>query len=488
MFKNTLQNLLLPKTILYGVLILSPWLFGSVEPWAKQLFFFLILLAFILWVAKKKEENIWLFPGFVAGSCFLFYLLLQVLPLPSELVGFLSPERLEIAKKVSSFLPLPPGKEYPSVLCLSLNPKETYFYLIEWSGLALYGFLLFQLLSSRKEISSLILIMVINGLALTLFGVVQRATFNGKLYWVRELTQGGDPFGPYVLRTHMGGLLLLIVPLGLGYLFWQYSLFHEGFLSLAGLKDKDFFKKHLYLFFLLVISTGVLMSKSRGAIGSFLLSLFLLMGFITWGEKGNKRLSLFLFAFIFSAVLFTLWLASDLFLGTTERLIQTSVNEEARGEIWKEAMKLWKLFPLTGVGFGAFEDAFGMVRTVFPGPHRVAHAESDFIELLVEGGILGALPVIFCLARMIGVNGLKMQTMDDQDRKLAFGALCSFVGGLFQGIANFNMALMANMLYLLTAAVILSKVVVLGQKKEGSFVEKKSFPERKLSTLFRPSP
>lgn len=487
--KKILKDLLHPKPILYFVFIVSPWLFGAVEHWAKQFLFFCILLAFVMWTFQKKEENIRFFPGFIAGIVFLFYLFFQIIPLPPQVISFFSPKRLELAKTISSLTNFPQGIEFSSPLCLSLNPKESYFYLLEFSALALYAFLLYQLLSSKKEISTLILTMIVNGLALTLFGVIQRATFNGKLYWIRELTQGGDPFGPYVLRTHMGGLLLMIVPIGLGFLLSQYSFSFskEEFFSFRANSDKDFFKKYLFLFFLLVISTGVLMSKSRGVIGSFLFSLFLMAIIITFNETKSKRLSFFLFAFIFSAVLFTLWLPSDLFLEATERIIKTPVNEEARGKIWEESLKLWKLFPLTGVGLGGFEDAFGLVRTVFPGPHRVAHAESDYMELLVEGGIVGVIPVMIFISTVIIANSFKLKTIDEKNKKLAIGALSSFFAGLFQGVANFNMSLMANMLYLVTTIVILSKVVELAQQKAVDSLQKKPMAEKILSRYFHGS-
>ncbi len=48
-----------------------------------------------------------------------------------------------------------------------------------------------------------------------MFGILQHFTFNGKLYWVRELQYGGIPFGPYVNRNHFAGLMELLIPPGL---------------------------------------------------------------------------------------------------------------------------------------------------------------------------------------------------------------------------------------------------------------------------------
>src|SRR5215470_17634540 len=51
------------------------------------------------------------------------------------------------------------------------------------------------------------------------FGILQHLTFNGKLYWFRELRYGGIPFGPYVNRNHFAGLAELVLPLALVPLF-----------------------------------------------------------------------------------------------------------------------------------------------------------------------------------------------------------------------------------------------------------------------------
>ena len=50
------------------------------------------------------------------------------------------------------------------------------------------------------------------GFLVTIFGILQQLTFNGKLYWFREMRYGGIPFGPYVNRNHFAGFVELVVP------------------------------------------------------------------------------------------------------------------------------------------------------------------------------------------------------------------------------------------------------------------------------------
>jgi len=53
------------------------------------------------------------------------------------------------------------------------------------------------------------------GFLISIFGILQHLTFNGKLYWFREMRYGGIPFGPYVNRNHFAGFVELILPLAL---------------------------------------------------------------------------------------------------------------------------------------------------------------------------------------------------------------------------------------------------------------------------------
>src|SRR6266404_4203146 len=46
-------------------------------------------------------------------------------------------------------------------------------------------------------------------------GILQHLTFNGKLYWFREMRYGGIPFGPYVNRNHFAGFAELVLPMSL---------------------------------------------------------------------------------------------------------------------------------------------------------------------------------------------------------------------------------------------------------------------------------
>ena len=76
-------------------------------------------------------------------------------------------------------------------------------------------FLATQAFRYADDWRSLIWFIMIFGFLVSIFGILQQLTFNGKLYWFREMRYGGIPFGPYVNRNHFAGFIELILPVSL---------------------------------------------------------------------------------------------------------------------------------------------------------------------------------------------------------------------------------------------------------------------------------
>ncbi len=70
---------------------------------------------------------------------------------------------------------------------------------------------------TRESANRLAGALVILGVALATVGIVQSATFTGKIYGFWELVQGGSPFGPFVNKNHFAGWMLMGLPVALGY-------------------------------------------------------------------------------------------------------------------------------------------------------------------------------------------------------------------------------------------------------------------------------
>ena len=94
-------------------------------------------------------------------------------------------------------------------------PFLTRIELLKYSALLALFFLCVQSYRTRAQWRNFVWFLLSLGFAVSLFAILQHFTFNGKLYWVRELQYGGIPFGPYVNRNHFAGLTELLIPPGL---------------------------------------------------------------------------------------------------------------------------------------------------------------------------------------------------------------------------------------------------------------------------------
>ncbi|MDD4934056.1 MAG: O-antigen ligase family protein, partial [Methylacidiphilaceae bacterium] len=444
-----------------GFLLLAPWLFGAVEPWAQAGLFCAIALFLALQTvrASAADRSLGLPPSWLPAAFVLAWIVFQAIPIPSALVALLSPERLRLAQQAAHLL----GTSPPKWLALSVDPELTRRYAWEFAGIGLYAVLLWNAVSDRHKLRALLLAILGNGAALTLFAIIQRATWNGALYWIRPI-KGGDAFGPYVNRTHMGGLLLLIISLGLGFVLAEAARRTNGerfeWRSWVRMPARDLFERLFLPLLLLLMAAGVLTSKSRGAITSLVLALLLMALWFAGRGREERRGFLGIVAFLVAGLLAALWIGADLFLGATERLAGEALDpkESSRFAIWSQALELWKRFPLSGSGMGTFEPAFNLVRRVFPGNHAVTHAESNYVQLLCDTGAIGLGLAFWLFLSLLLAGGRALARAEGRRRqRLVLGGLVALIAAAVQGIANFDLSIMANWLYVAAAVVVMGR-------------------------------
>ena len=133
-------------------------------------------------------------------------------------------------------------------------PFLTRIELLKYSALLALFFLCVQSYRTRAHWRNFVWFLLSLGFAVSLFAILQHFTFNGKLYWVRELQYGGIPFGPYVNRNHFAGLMELLIPPGLA-------------IQILGAERRD--QLPLMTLFTLLPIGALFLSASRGGIISF---------------------------------------------------------------------------------------------------------------------------------------------------------------------------------------------------------------------------
>ncbi len=125
-------------------------------------------------------------------ACIALAVVAQLVPLTTSRLSALSPQAVGILGQQSLLFTLGESTSHP----LSIDPSRTQLGLAFLGG---FGLLLpgTARVLTRASANRLAGALVILGVALATVGIVQRATFTGKIYGFWELVQGGAPFGAH---------------------------------------------------------------------------------------------------------------------------------------------------------------------------------------------------------------------------------------------------------------------------------------------------
>jgi O-antigen ligase len=371
--------------VLLVILIFSALSFGAVEPWSLAVTGILTAVAFCIsalrWEGCAGEAAFRRFS--VWGAILIAYGLFQLSPLPLRLLGTIHPTLLRLvsipgaaASLLATGKNFAPVEEAPAFHAVSIYPFATE---MELSRLTIY-FMIFLMAAfgprTHEQIHSALRVLAIFGFVLALFAVTQKATWNGKLYWIRELGNRGNPFGPFVNRNHFAGWMCMVAPLSFGI----------GFMS------RSMSRRIRYIFFAVVMAITTFFSLSRGGIVSFLVGTIILAVFIVSDSSSRKRL-VPIFSFVVALFIYLIYLGLS---PVVQRFTQSGISSHERLLVWSASLTAFADFPVFGTGLGTFQHVFPIYK-----PDGIEmfyqHAHNDYIEILLEFGIIGVLLVTLFL-------------------------------------------------------------------------------------------
>jgi O-antigen ligase len=321
---------------------------------------------------------------------------------------------------------------------LTLVRFSTKIEILKLSALLLLVFLVVQAFETLQQWRAFAWFLLALGFAVSVFGILQHFTFNGKLYWFRELRYGGIPFGPYVNRNHFAGLVELIIPVGISVL-------------LLRAEDRD--RLPLLTVFTLIPIGALFLSASRGGIVSFFLELGLLL--ILAVVRAHARNQLVAGALLLLvAAAFVVWLGAGRALDRFEAYRKLEVSEARRAEMLRDSWRVFLDHPLTGTGLGTLHDVFPRYETLYDGA-IVSHTHNDYVEALAEtgsiGGFIGAsFLVLFSLGVWRCISGAR-NTLDLALHIGAFAACCAL---LVHSLVDFNLHIPSNAFLFLIQAIL----------------------------------
>ena len=305
---------------------------------------------------------------------------------------------------------------------------------------------------TRARLQRVLWTLVIIGAAVALFGLAQRATWTGRLYWIGAAAPARTtPFGPFVNRAHFAGLMVIVIPMALA-LFLAGAEPSAGSPGASRRGHPEAAFRFVLPFLALLMGAAVLVSGSRGGMVSLGAALAAMAGLAFRGRAGRRRVVTIAAAGA-GMVAMAAWVGADLLATTVARLSAEWAHplDSPRLLLWTDVLRLWWQAPAFGTGLATFGIAYPVVRTV-PSSLTFSHAESDWIQLLTDTGIFGlAFVLATCAALARALWRRCRQSADRWAGSLALGALAVLVGVAVHGLGNFNWPLMSLWVYVATA-------------------------------------
>src|SRR5262245_7542956 len=164
---------------------------GAVEAWSVAIFELLVVGILVMWVLKAISER-----QFAVN-------------LPSSALPLVALIALGLAQSIA----LGGSRETRS---LSMDVEATraavvviFFLFVCFANAATF-------FDNRERLRGLANFLIVFGLALAVFALVQHFTWEGRLFWMRPTTStGAGTGGPFVNRNHFAGYMEMLIPIAL---------------------------------------------------------------------------------------------------------------------------------------------------------------------------------------------------------------------------------------------------------------------------------
>jgi O-antigen ligase len=268
------------------------------------------------------------------------------------------------------------------------------------------------------------------GFLVAIFGILQHLTFNGKLYWFREMRYGGIPFGPYVNRNHFAGFAEMVIPIALVPL------------VLGKVRRERLFAVSLLALFPL---GALLFSASRGGIVSFAAEVALLTLLLIVRRAGGKHVLAGAVVLLVAFMLVS-WLGVRQILDRFSSMQSLEVTTGKRASMRLDAWHIFREHPMFGAGLGTLQTVFPAYETLYDAK-VVNHAHNDYLEALAETGLAGGLCCAWFLATLFFCSLRRLLLQDKSfSAALHLSGLLACTGFLVHSLVDFNLHIPGNAL------------------------------------------
>jgi len=294
------------------------------------------------------------------------------------------------------------------------------------------------------------------GVVLALIGIVQKAVL-GEHAWGGMKIYGfwepshllSTPFGPYVNKNHFAGWMLMGLPLALGL---AIGLAEQNLRSrrddwrsiVLWLSSPQGGRLQLTVLATLLMVASLLMTKSRSGLGG-LIAVVLIMSIAAARRFKSAKAGAMAFGSLAAmfAVVFAI-AGADL----AARITDQSDAVDLRKNIWADSVTIIRIFPRAGTGLNTCGTAMTAYQTTQK-DQSFQEAHNDYLQIIVEGGILLAVPAFIALLLLVrAVHGRFAARQDDtMTHWIRVGATAGLIAIALQSLVEFSLQMPGNAVF-----------------------------------------
>lgn len=423
--------------LLLALLVVAPLPYGGILPFGQLLIeVFAFVIAALTLLARARPPRLgpaW--PAVAAVGFIALIGIVQLVPLPAGLLETISPMSSQIYHDSAALLRML-GSEGTPLARISIAPFETRSaVLLTLANLALFVSAATLVDDQRRRL---------------LFAGTIFAISAAQIFYAAIAQEGvARVHGFFVNPNHFAGYLHIALALAFGLLWTEVLRNREraiGVREPAVRLEKRAVPLIIRIVLWGVIAAGIGMTRSRAGIAAALFTTLLLLAISPLHERFQLRRRR-----AFAATLLAL-LGGIVFVGIALgnapllRFLATDprdIGPAGRAALWRASLQAWENFPVAGSGLGTFREAFRLVQ-----PRAIAglveHAHSDFLEILVTGGLLGAFAAAFALVWTLAILFRAWLAQKHRDEAgLLLAAIGAVVALSLHGIGEFNLSLPA---------------------------------------------
>lgn len=280
------------------------------------------------------------------------------------------------------------------------------------------------------------------GTAVAVFGLIQKALFNGKIYWMWESTQGasGNYFGPFVNRNHFAGWMVLAMAVTLGYLCGALEEVRPG--KAVGIRNRLLWCGSreaavigLQAAAAVAMMVSIVFTMSRSGMAAAVTAM-LVIGYASFRRYRRRIMTVSVMIVLVLAVSGAAYLKGPQLIA---RWYENTITLGWRINLWRDSMPPLKDF--WPVGSGA--NTYGLLMLIYHETDTSVHAQqahNDYLQALIELGLWGtACLMIAALLLVIEQHRVRGARQTARVWWCRTAALAGIIGLAVQEIVDFSL-------------------------------------------------